>query len=210
MNREPKPDIYDDPEKVMRQHLLAEAIRREEAHVKQGIRLFLRRLKAVKNHAELEEKVDEVFQNATAQAWRKADEFNPDLPADKWLLTFAINAIQNLKRAEKRRLQLVVPVSDTEQARMARKGDKAGELNEDDFYDLIYKPPKELGWSFEELISSVDASDRQVLTLHFVEGLEGAELAAALGISVGAAYTRLCRARNRLRRQFTSEQERSK
>jgi len=210
MNREPKPDIYDDPEKVMRQHLLAEAISREESRVKQGIRLFLRRLKAVKNHAELEDKVDEVFQNATAQAWRKADEFNPDLPADKWLLTFAINAIQNMKRADKRRLQLVVPVSDTEQARQARKGDKAGELTEDDFYDLIYKPPKEPGWSFTELISSLNASERQVLTLHFVEELEGAELAAALGISVGATYTRLSRAKNRLRQEFTSKQERSK
>jgi RNA polymerase sigma factor (sigma-70 family) len=205
MNREPEPDIYDDPEKVMRQHLLAEAIRREESRVRQGIRLYLRKLKAVKNSAELEEKVDEVFQDATSQAWRKANEYNPDLPADKWLLTFAINAIQNLKRAEKRRLRLIVPVSDAEQARKARKDDKAGEPNEDYFYDLIYKPPKKPDWSFEEMISSVDASDRQVLTLHFVEGLEGAELAAALGISVGAAYTRLSRAKNRLRQQFTSE-----
>jgi RNA polymerase sigma factor (sigma-70 family) len=205
MNREPKQHIYDDSEKVLRQHLLAEAIRREEPHVRQGIRLYLRRLKAVKNHAELEEKIDEVFQNATAQAWRKADEYSPDLPADKWLLTFAINVIRNMKRAEKRRLQLVVPVSDTEQARIARQGDKSGELNEDDFYDLIYKPPKTSPWSFEDLISSLDENDRRVLTLHFVERLEGAELAAALGISVGAAYTRLSRAKNRLRQQFTGE-----
>src|SRR5262245_11805704 len=106
MNREPKPDIYDDSEKAMRQHLLAETIRREEARVKQGIRLYLRRLNAVKIPAEFEDKVEEVFQNATAQAWRKADEFNPDLPSDKWLLTFAINGIKNMKRAENRRLQL--------------------------------------------------------------------------------------------------------
>jgi RNA polymerase sigma factor (sigma-70 family) len=205
MNREPKSDIYDDSEKVMRQHLLAAAIRREELRVKQGIRLYLRKLKAVKIPAELEDKIDEVFQHATAQAWRKVDEYNPDLPADKWLLTFAINAIQNMKRAEKRRLQLIVPVSDTEQARMARKGDKSDELNEDFFFDLIYRPPKESPRSFEELISSLDASDQQILTLRFVEELEGAELAAALGISIGAAYTRLSRAKNRLRQQFTSE-----
>ncbi len=205
MNREPKSDIYDDSEKVMRQHLLAAAIRREELRVKQGIRLYLRKLKAVKIPAELEDKIDEVFQHATAQAWRKVDEYNPDLPADKWLLTFAINAIQNMKRAEKRRLQLIVPVSDTEQARMARKGDKSDELNEDFFFDLIYRPPKESPRSFEELISSLDASDQQILTLRFVEELEGAGLAAALGISIGAAYTRLSRAKNRLRQQFTSE-----
>jgi RNA polymerase sigma factor (sigma-70 family) len=201
MNRDPEPDIYDDSEKVTRQHPLAEAIRREEARVKQGIRLYLRKLKAVKS-SEVEETVDEVFQNATAQAWRKANEYKPDLPADKWLLTFAINGIQNLKRAEKRRLQHIVPVSDTEQAREARKWG-AGELNEDYFYDLIYKPSVSR-WSFEELISSVDESDRHILTLHFVEGLEGVELAAALGIRVGAAYTRLSRAKNRLRQQFTS------
>jgi RNA polymerase sigma factor (sigma-70 family) len=205
MNREPKPDIYDDSEKAKRQHLLAEAIRREELRVRKGIRLYLRNLKAVKNYAELEEKIDEVFQIATAQAWRKADDYKPDLPADKWLLTFAINAIQNMKRAEERRLQLVVPVSDTEQAKAARQRDKSRELNEDDFYDLIYKPPKKSPWSFEELISPLDTSDQRILTLHFVEGLEGADLAAALGISVGAAYTRLSRAKNRLRQQFTSE-----
>jgi RNA polymerase sigma factor (sigma-70 family) len=205
MNREPKSDIYDDSEKDKRQHLLAEAIRGEELRVRKGIRIYLRNLKAVKNYAELEEKIDEVFQNATAQAWRKAEEYNSDLPADKWLLTFAINAIQNMKRAEKRRLQLVVPVSDTEQARVARQGDKSRELNEDDFYDLIYKPPKQSPWSFEELISPLDASDQRILTLRYVEELEGADLAAALGISIGAAYTRLSRAKNRLRQQFTSE-----
>jgi RNA polymerase sigma factor (sigma-70 family) len=210
MNREPKLDTSDSPEKVRRQHLLSEAIRREESHIKRGIRLYLRKLRAVKNTAELEEKVDEVFQNATAQAWRKAGEFDPGSPADKWLLTFAIHEIQNLRRAEQRRLKLVVPVSDTEQARKALKGDKPDELSEDHFYDLIYRPPKQSRWSFEELISSADASDQQILTLHFVEGLEGAELAAALGISVGAAYTRLSRAKNRLRQQFVSEQEHCK
>ncbi len=126
------------------------------------------------------------------------------------MLTFAIHEIQNLKRAEQRRLKLVVPVSDTEQARKSRKGDKSDELNEGYFYDLIYRPPKESRWSFAELISSADAGDRQVLTLHFVEGLEGAELAAALGTSIGAAYTRLSRAKDRLRQQFTNEQEHCK
>lgn len=54
----------------------------------------------------------------------------------------------------------------------------------------------------EETLALVEESDREVLRLSFCEGLQGAELAARLGVSTGAAYTRKCRAIDRLRRAY--------
>ena len=49
-----------------------------------------------------------------------------------------------------------------------------------------------------ELLDLVSAADRRVLTLRFVYRLRGRELAQELGISHGAARTRLSRALSRL------------
>jgi RNA polymerase sigma-70 factor (ECF subfamily) len=48
-------------------------------------------------------------------------------------------------------------------------------------------------------LSTLGARDREVLLLHAWEGLQGEDLAAALGCSTGAAAARLHRARRRLR-----------
>ncbi|MGH3460778.1 MAG: RNA polymerase sigma factor [Kribbellaceae bacterium] len=48
-------------------------------------------------------------------------------------------------------------------------------------------------------LQTLDHRDREVLLLHAWEGLQGEDLAAALGCSAGAAAVRLHRARHRLR-----------
>lgn len=51
----------------------------------------------------------------------------------------------------------------------------------------------------EYLLSLVSASDREVLHLSIIQGLDGEELAQRLGCAYTAAQVRLCRARARLR-----------
>ena len=48
-------------------------------------------------------------------------------------------------------------------------------------------------------LRTLSAADRQVLTLHAWEGLDGTELATVLGLTRGGAAARLSRARARLR-----------
>jgi DNA-directed RNA polymerase specialized sigma24 family protein len=53
-----------------------------------------------------------------------------------------------------------------------------------------------------ELLSLVDESERKILTLVYIEGQEGADLAATLGIREGAAYMRVARAKEHLRQKY--------
>ena len=54
----------------------------------------------------------------------------------------------------------------------------------------------------EYLLSLVKESDRLVLQLAFINDLKGKDLAAALGISEGSAYTRKHRALTRLKKAY--------
>ena len=54
----------------------------------------------------------------------------------------------------------------------------------------------------EETLSLVNESDREVLRLAIVQGLQGADPAARLGTSTGATYVRKCRAIERLKQAF--------
>jgi RNA polymerase sigma-70 factor (ECF subfamily) len=51
---------------------------------------------------------------------------------------------------------------------------------------------------------NLSASDRELLLLHYWDGLESPELAVVLKIAAGAASTRLSRASSRLRANFES------
>jgi DNA-directed RNA polymerase specialized sigma24 family protein len=53
-----------------------------------------------------------------------------------------------------------------------------------------------------ELLSLVDDNDRRILTLAYVDQLNGIELAAALGVREGAAYVRVARAKEHLRKKY--------
>ena len=54
----------------------------------------------------------------------------------------------------------------------------------------------------KEMLALVKESDRQILTLAIVDGLSGVDLAAVLGIREGAAYVRLARAKEHLRKKY--------
>ena len=54
-----------------------------------------------------------------------------------------------------------------------------------------------------EILAALSVRDRRILLLHGWEGLDGAELAAVLGVSRGGADAALSRARARLREAWT-------
>lgn len=58
----------------------------------------------------------------------------------------------------------------------------------------------DLSLDLQRALATLDAEDVELLTLHTWEGLTGAELAEALGVSHGTARVRLHRARVRLSR----------
>ena len=72
---------------------------------------------------------------------------------------------------------------------------------DDSRLELLQDEPSAFAPSEEmdQCLGLLRGDDRTVLDLHYWGGLEASEIAAGLGIAVGAVKTRLFRARNRLR-----------
>jgi len=99
--------------------------------------------------------------------------------ARPWLYGIATNLLRNEKRAERRALQLVAELADSQ--RTAPAGEAA---------------------AIGEALSALDPDQRDALLLFAWEGLGYEEIAATLGIPVGTVRSRLSRARTRLRAAF--------
>lgn len=118
-----------------------------------------------------------------AVAWRKRDQLPVDLELP-WLYKTASFVLAN-----HRRKPVLTLMGDDGQgratARQARSIDPADLVIEDD--------------TLRRALLSLRPRDRQVLLMHAWEGLDGSEIAAALGLSRGGAAAALSRARTRFR-----------
>lgn len=124
-------------------------------------------------------------EDATATAflelWRRRESVRlVDGSPLPWLLATATNALRNLKRSSARYRHLIDALPRSEFAPSAE--DAA--FGDDDARSLL---------------ESLGPLDRQLITLVILEGYSGDDAAAALGLSPGAARTRLSRARAKLR-----------
>lgn len=67
---------------------------------------------------------------------------------------------------------------------------------------VVEQPSGERRDMVERALSALPEKQREILLLHAIEGLSGAEIAVALGIGHGAVRARLCRARTAVRRHL--------
>lgn len=184
-----------------RKRLLIEALQEHQQDLLAGIRVYLWQLRVVTDRGSLEDRANDVFQEAVITALENPGNYNPSRPARVWLLGVAINEIRHLKRRMGLERELIESVADTPEVRRRTRAAASLKLSEADMFDLLYKRVGTApgGHTLDELLSVVGDSDRRILQLHFVEDLSGRELGAELRISEGAAYTRLSRAKARLR-----------
>ena len=152
----------------------AELVRRMEPRV----RALLSRL--LDDEREIEEATQDVF----VQAWRNLDRFRGDSAVFTWLYRIAVN--EALQRLRRRRVHIV-------------------ELDEAELSASAERSPAEAA-AGAELRAFLHARIRRLpfeyrvpLVLRDIEGLSNDEVAAAMGISVAAAKSRIHRARMRLR-----------
>ena len=139
---------------------------------------YLRRRSYPLEDADVEELVQSVF----VVAWRRID----DVPAGAelpWLIGVARNVLSNARRSHSRRRALLSRI-------LPSRDDPSAE-------DLVTASE-----DLKRAFGCLSRSDREILLLHFWEGLEAANLAVVLGIRQGAASTRLSRASARLRANF--------
>jgi RNA polymerase sigma-70 factor (ECF subfamily) len=131
------------------------------------------------------ESARDLVADAFAVAWQRRSRIPPDRPLP-WLYRVAGNLLVNRRRRSARgadaTLRLAWATADQHAAGADERAEWADALD-----SVLAK------------MRALSARDREVLLLHAWEGLQGEDLAAALGCSAGAAAVRLHRARRRLR-----------
>lgn len=142
-----------------------------DAHAPQVHRYLRRR---VANPSDVDDLVSDVF----LVAWRRLDEIPRDAELP-WLYKTAW-----LTLANHRRRVVPLPVADAAEVDRQLDADPADVVIED--------------LALAQAWGTLSTRDREVLRLAAWEGLDGAALAAALGVSVGGAAAALSRARSRL------------
>lgn len=174
--------------------VLGAAIERDFASLQRAVELlvwrFLMRQGRPLNHEVLRAIAEDVLQEAIARVLQRAAAYDPQRSAHAWVLGFAIKVLQERRRREHRERQYLVAAT----GGAASEAEHAADTLLERVSDLATTDRQGL----LELLDLVSAADRRVLTLRFVYRLRGRELAQALGISHGAARTRLSRALRRL------------
>jgi RNA polymerase sigma factor (sigma-70 family) len=126
--------------------------------------------------------IDELVQSVFVIAWRRIEDV-PRGAERPWLIGVARNVLNNARRSHSRRSALNASLT--------------AQPNEPSAEETVFASHR-----LASAFMSLSESDRELLLLHYWDGLEAPELAIVLRIASGAASTRLSRASSRLRASF--------
>jgi RNA polymerase sigma-70 factor (ECF subfamily) len=148
-------------------------------------------------HQEVADRVREVLSEAVKRALQAAEHFDPERSATAWLIGFSLRILHEQRRGGRKR---AVAQSDL--------GDEAWRQALEGLCTAADSEAATLRLDIRQALSHLEASQRRVIELRYFEGLDGEELAAALGApTAGAARVRLARALQALRTQFASTED---
>lgn len=199
-----------DHELLQKQQLLCQAVQ-EEWQVLQGtIQLYVSRVinqfgdklgKSCDRNS-IEAIAKEILHETVETALKIANKFDPSYPPRPWLLKIAANKLKRWQRQQTQQNKRIALVAELPQARKIRQ-QNSEILSEEEILGILYKSSNSSDPEMlEYLLSLVNDGYREVLKLAFVDGLDGEFLAAALGITQGAAYTKKHRAIAQLRQAY--------
>jgi RNA polymerase sigma factor (sigma-70 family) len=141
---------------------------------------------------EVVDRVREVLGEAVKRALQSAEHFDPARSATAWLIGFSLRILQEQRRGGKK---WAVAQSDL--------GNEAWKRVVEGLCSAADSDAATLRLDVRQALSRLEAGQRRVLELRYFEGLDGEELAAALGApTAGAARVRLARALQALRAAF--------
>ena len=141
---------------------------------------------------------EDVLQETFLKAFENLDRFRGDSSFYTWIVQIAVNAA--LQRETKRRKRRMVSLDDSSQDDADFRPKEIAVWEEDP--ERLYSQ-KETGAILEKAIASLPVIYRTVFLLKDVEGLPVEAIARTLGISLGAAKSRLIRGRLELREHLS-------
>ncbi len=141
----------------------------------------------------------EVLHEAVQEALKHAASFDPTRSAAAWIRGIAVKLLLARRRSEGRGRRCVSAAVLGAEAWTAAL--EQLHINSD---DTVVADRLDL----ERALSRISSGERQVLELRYYQGLDGEQLAGALGgLTPGAARVRVCRALQALRTVFLSTRE---
>lgn len=167
---------------------LRDVLIREAANVRRATAARIHRCGLASDAREVQELCNEIWQEVARRVWDKANEFDPTQSGHAWLDLFALNVFKEKRRQIYRDRQWGT-VADT-RPRTNSEVDPLEDLRAPDCFATT---------RVDELLELVEPADRELLRRHVVSDEAVEDLAAEFGVSRGAMYTRLSRARGRLR-----------
>ncbi len=167
--------------------LIARARRGDPGAFEEIVRLYQRRVYGVALRiVRAPDVADDIAQEAFLRAWRSLDRFDLERPFGPWVCQIAANLAVNHVRSPRAREQ-GLPEAHGE-TKAAEPGPLGALLDAEGARVL------------EAAMAGLPQEQRAVLVLRAVEEMSYAEIAEALGISLGTVMSRLYRARERLAR----------
>ena len=131
------------------------------------------------------ERAEELTQDAFVKAYRALHRLPGDANRRAWLYRIATNTAYDYLR--RRRLVQWVPLLEKDYSLFVKEGPESVIADQE---------------AVQQSLCSLPLNYRAPLILHSVEGYSVREIGEMLGISEGAVKTRLCRAREKLRKVF--------
>jgi RNA polymerase sigma factor (sigma-70 family) len=206
-----------DPELLHKQQLLSQTVQEEWQVLQNTIQVYVIRA-IIKSGDKLGNSSDrnftatvaeEIFHETVEEALKIADKFDPNRLAHPWLLGIAAKKVQRWQRQQTQQNQRITPIAELPLARKLKQ-QNSEILSEEEILGILYKSSNSSDSEMlEYLLSLVNDGYREVLKLAFVDGLDGESLAAALGTTTGAAYTKKHRAIAQLRQAYAQSNKSS-
>ena len=142
---------------------------------------------------------EDAAQEGFMKAFAALSRFRPDSPFRPWLLTIVANEARNRRRSANRREALALRAPEATAGSVAvEQSPEAAILATERRQALL------------DAVNRLPDSDREVVAYRYLLELSEAETAAALGVAVGTAKSRLFRALSRLRTLLPSDAEAAK
>jgi RNA polymerase sigma factor (sigma-70 family) len=175
------------------------AIEEQHEPVLRSIAVLVAKTEPGRRWAEILEIASEVLSESVHEALAHAGSFDPTRSVAAWVRGIAARLLST-RRREEARARRCVPA--------ATLGEEAWVFALEQHFTEPTDAAVASRLDLERAMSRISPEARRVIDLRYYRGLDGKELAAALGVSTsGAARVRVCRALQALRSQFSAAEQ---
>lgn len=180
-----------DAERVGR---ICAAVESDYGSLKRAVAARVKDFERYNDRGRLDERVDEVVNETVCRALSCLGSYEPDRPAFPWLLGIADNVVRGEARDVANRQARIEALAARDMDCERLVGFLASAIDS-----------ASARIDVEQMLSRLSPSDRAAIEARFFRGLDGREIADALGLpSPGAARVRVCRALQALRNLFAA------